>query len=82
VCGEIAGEPGGAILLLGMGYRRLSMNAYNLRKINWVVRNVNLSECRDLLARALTASDHSHVFAHLNSFLEEKGMGGLTRAGS
>lgn len=82
VCGEIAGEPGGAILLMGMGYRRLSMNAHNLRKINWVIRNVNLVEARHLLSCALTASTHQEVYALINQYLEQKGLGGLIRAGS
>jgi phosphotransferase system enzyme I (PtsP) len=81
VCGEIAGEPGGAILLMAMGYRKLSMNAFNLRKINWVIRNVNLQESRTLLSYALTADSHEEVFAHINQYLEHKDLGGLVRAG-
>lgn len=82
VCGEIAGEPGGAILLVAMGYRKLSMNAHNLRKINWVIRNVSLIDSRALLNKALTASTHEEVFSHLNQYLEQRGLGGLIRAGS
>ncbi|MBU3021131.1 phosphoenolpyruvate--protein phosphotransferase [Aestuariibacter sp. A3R04] len=82
VCGEIAGEPGGAILLVAMGYRKLSMNAHNLRKINWVIRNVSLHDSRMLLTKALTASAHEEVFSHINQYLEHRGLGGLVRAGS
>lgn len=82
VCGEIAGEPGGAILLLGMGYRKLSMNAFNIRKINWLIRNVSLDECKSLLACALTADSQEQVFTHINQYLEQKGLGGLIRAGA
>ena len=82
VCGEIAGEPGGAILLMGMGYRKLSMNAHNLRKINWVVRNVSLEESKQLLIKTLTASTHEEVFVYINQYLEQRGLGGLVRAGS
>ena len=82
ICGEIAGEPAGAILLMGMGYRRLSMNAFNLRKINWLIRKVTLSESKQLLSLALTSMTHEEVFAHLNEYLETKGLGGLIRAGA
>ncbi len=81
VCGEIAGEPGGALLLMGMGYRRLSMNAYNLRRINWVVRNSAMRECQQLAAMALTADNAQDVFHTLNEYLEQRGMAGLVRAG-
>ncbi len=82
VCGEIAGEPGGAILLMGMGYRKLSMNAFNIRKINWLIRNVSLEESKGLLACALTAHSQEDVFRHINQYLERKGLGGLIRAGA
>jgi len=67
---------------MAMGYRRLSMNAHNVRKINWVIRNVSLAESCELLSCALTAQTHSEVFEHINQYLENKGLGGLVRAGS
>jgi phosphotransferase system, enzyme I, PtsP len=82
ICGEIAGEPAGAILLMGMGYRRLSMNAFNLRKINWLIRKVTLEESKHLLSQALNSVSHEEVFGHLNDYLETKGLGGLIRAGA
>ncbi|MCZ8529405.1 phosphoenolpyruvate--protein phosphotransferase [Alteromonas sp. PRIM-21] len=82
ICGEIAGEPAGALLLMGMGYRRLSMNGFNLRKINWLIRKVTLDECKQLLALALTSVSQDEVFVHLNQYLETKGLGGLIRAGA
>tara|TARA_Y100000296_G_scaffold42434_1_gene48864 strand:+ start:413 stop:2704 length:2292 start_codon:yes stop_codon:yes gene_type:complete len=81
ICGEIAGEPAGALLLMGMGYRRLSMNGFNLRKINWLIRKVTLDECKQLLSLALTSANQDEVFVHLNQYLETKGLGGLIRAG-
>ncbi|MHC6647839.1 phosphoenolpyruvate--protein phosphotransferase [Alteromonas sp. HB246098] len=82
ICGEIAGEPAGALLLMGMGYRRLSMNGFNLRKINWLIRKVTLDECKQLLSLALTSVSQDEVFVHLNQYLETKGLGGLIRAGA
>ena len=82
ICGEIAGEPAGALLLMGMGYRRLSMNGFNLRKINWLIRKVTLDECKQLLSLALTSVSQEEVFVHLNQYLEIKGLGGLIRAGA
>ena len=82
ICGEIAGEPAGALLLMGMGYRRLSMNGFNLRKINWLLRKVTLSECKQLLSLALTSSSQQEVFTHINEYLETKELAGLIRAGA
>ena len=53
ICGELAGTPIGAVLLMAMGYDVLSMNATNLPKVKWVIRNIKRSHARRLLARVL-----------------------------
>mgnify|MGYP000350849226 CR=1 FL=1 len=82
VCGEIAGEPAGAIVLMAMGYRKLSMNAHSVRKINWVVRNTCLSDIETLLPSILAAAEPQDVHAIVNQYLEKQGLGGLVRAGN
>lgn len=82
VCGELAGEPSGALILMAMGYRKLSMNAHSLRKINWVIRNVSVTELEDLLANILSCAGPTAVQEIVDQYLEMKGLGGLVRAGS
>lgn len=82
VCGELAGEPSGALILMAMGYRKLSMNAYSLRKINWVIRNVSVSELEALLSEILSCAGPDNVKKIVDQYLEQKGLGGLVRAGS
>jgi phosphotransferase system enzyme I (PtsP) len=82
ICGELAGEPGGALLLMAMGYRKLSMSPHNLRKIKWVMRNVNLQEAELVMAEALAVDTPGQVLELLNRYLEQNGLGGLVRAGS
>jgi len=53
ICGELAGTPIGAVLLMAMGYNVLSMNATNLPKVKWVMRNIKRSDARRMLARVL-----------------------------
>lgn len=81
VCGELAGEPAGALLLLAMGYRRLSMNAHSLRKINWVIRNTSIDDAKSLLLQVLSEDTAQSVKTAVNSYLERKQLGGLVRAG-
>lgn len=81
VCGELAGEPGGAILLLAMGYRKLSMNSHNLLKIKWVVRSVSLEKTQSMLERVLSMQHPRQVKNEVNQYLESIGLGGLVRAG-
>lgn len=81
VCGEMAGHPLGAILLLAMGYDALSMNAASIPRIKWVVQNIRQAEAEDLLRRALKMDDSAHIYRLLEQAVEKAGLGGLLRAG-
>ncbi|GAC16802.1 phosphoenolpyruvate--protein phosphotransferase [Aliiglaciecola lipolytica] len=81
VCGELAGEPGGIILLLAMGYNKFSMNSHNLLKIKWVIRSVTVAQARVLLKEVLSCDDPKQVREQVNQYLDSVGLGGLVRAG-
>jgi phosphoenolpyruvate-protein phosphotransferase (PTS system enzyme I) len=63
VCGEMASDPVGAVLLLGLGYRRLSVSPPAIPLIKWVVRNVPEAAAREAAQSALEASDTAGVIA-------------------
>ena len=42
VCGEMAGDPASALLLMAMGVDSLSMNLGSLLKIKWMIRKYSL----------------------------------------
>ncbi|NQZ86330.1 MAG: phosphoenolpyruvate--protein phosphotransferase [Colwellia sp.] len=81
LCGELASEPAGALLLLAMGYDTLSMNAHNIAKIKWVIRHVDFTAVKMMLAHVLTISTSKQVHSYLNEQLEQFGLGGFVRAG-
>ena len=81
VCGELAGEPGGVVLLVAMGYRKLSMNNRNLLKVKWVVRSLHLQQAQELLVEVLALHNPQDVRQKVNLYLESIGLGGLVRAG-
>ncbi len=81
VCGEMAGNPAAAILLLGMGIDSLSMNGGSLPAVKWVIRSISSARARELLQIALRCEKSSEIKALLNNALEEMGLGGLVRAG-
>src|SRR5699024_385026 len=47
VCGELAGDPSGALLLMGMGFDALSMTASSLPKVRAAIRRVPLAAARE-----------------------------------
>jgi phosphotransferase system enzyme I (PtsP) len=81
VCGEMAGDPASAILLVGMEVDSLSMSVANLPRIKWVVRNFTSGRAKRLLAEALSYESAVTIRSNLNAVLEDAGLGGLVRAG-
>jgi phosphotransferase system, enzyme I, PtsP len=82
VCGELAGDPMGAVLLLGMGIDVLSMSAGSLPRIKWVIQSFQQTDARQLLVAALECRRPMQIRTMLSQALEERGLGGLIRAGS
>ncbi len=50
VCGEIAGKPLTALMLLGMGYTRFSMNPLSIAEVKRVFTNIHFSKIRKISA--------------------------------
>lgn len=81
VCGEMAGEPLGALLLVGLGYRTLSMNGHSVARIKYLLRRIGQEEAGQLASKVLTARTAGEVRQWASIFLEERGLGGLIRGG-
>ncbi|MGI2257808.1 phosphoenolpyruvate--protein phosphotransferase [Shewanella sp. GXUN23E] len=77
VCGELAGEPMGALLLVAMGYDRLSMNQGSLAMINYLMRRVSCEELQNLLQQVLSQTDGQDVREVVRAFLISLGLGNL-----
>ncbi len=74
ICGELAGDPMGAVLLLAMGYDILSMNATSLPKVKNALRNLRLDEARELLQAVMAMDRAEEIHDHLVDFLAAHGM--------
>ncbi|ABL99071.1 phosphoenolpyruvate--protein phosphotransferase [Shewanella amazonensis] len=72
VCGELAGEPMGALLLVAMGYDELSMNQGSLAKINYLLRRVERSELEQLLALVMQMSNGQDVRELVREYLDTR----------
>ena len=74
VCGEMAGDPAGALLLLGMGVDALSMSPASLARVKLAIRSFTLQRARSLLDEALGMEDGFAIHRLLNGALEEAGV--------
>ncbi len=79
VCGEMAGDPGAAILLMAMGYKVLSMNINALSRVKSVIRNISFQQAEELLYRALQAEDSETVKSMIDMELYNAGVERLLR---
>lgn len=76
VCGEMAGDPAGALLLLGMGVDALSMSSSNLARVKFVIRSFTQQQARRLLDEALEMEDGFAIYRLLSGALGEAGVYG------
>jgi len=72
ICGELAGEPIGVLILAAMGFNRFSMNHRNLAKIKWLLRRIDLSELKLLLPEILACQSPKQVRLQVQRFLDQK----------
>jgi phosphotransferase system enzyme I (PtsP) len=69
LCGEIANQPAIALLLLGMGFNGLSINASALPAVKWAVRHNSSERMRHLAEQALRC-DRSAAITRLLDAME------------
>ncbi len=80
ICGEMAGDPGAAVLLMAMGFDILSMNAANLLKVKSVIRSVSLEAAQDLLDQVMQMDDAQMIRSAVDLTLYNAGVDRLLRS--
>jgi signal transduction protein with GAF and PtsI domain len=71
VCGEMASEPLGAFLLIGLGYHALSVAPPALPYVKWVVRQIAHAQAQRAAEAALAARGADQVLDVLRLALAE-----------
>jgi len=74
ICGEMAGDPASAVLLLALGFDSLSMNATNLPKVKWLLRQISKSMATELLERLLKMDNPQVIYSTLQLELRNLGL--------
>ncbi|WMS85757.1 phosphoenolpyruvate--protein phosphotransferase [Pleionea litopenaei] len=81
LCGEMAGDPMAVLVLLGMQYDALSMNARSIPKIKKIVQNFSLDEAKAITEQVLQTDKAKDIHDILFQNLLSKDLAGLVRAG-
>lgn len=69
VCGQMAGEPDSALLLVGMGVEELSMSPVHIPKVKQVIRQHSHEELRALAEKVLKLTTAAEVKSELERTL-------------
>jgi phosphoenolpyruvate-protein phosphotransferase (PTS system enzyme I) len=69
VCGEMAGQPLEAVLLVGLGYRELSMAPSAIPRVKAALRSVREADARSLVTRCLGLATSGEIAALVRSEL-------------
>ena len=80
ICGEMAGDPGAAVLLMAMGFDVLSMNASSLLRVKSVIRDVSLKSAKNLLDKVLGMDDPQLIRSAVDLTLYNAGVDRLLRS--
>ncbi len=80
ICGELAGDPLAAVLLLAMGYDVLSMNATSLLMVKKVLRSISSEDASHMLSEVMAMDDAQRIHDRLEQFIADRGMGQFIHA--
>ncbi|WP_339732113.1 phosphoenolpyruvate--protein phosphotransferase [uncultured Pseudomonas sp.] len=82
ICGEMAGDPACAVLLMAMGFDGLSMNATNLPKVKWLLRQISLGKAQELLSQVMNIDNPQVIHSTLQLALRNLGLGRMINPAS
>jgi phosphotransferase system enzyme I (PtsI) len=72
VCGEMAGDPNFAPLLLGLGVDSLSMAPPSIPAVKFLVRAMKMSDAKSLASQALSMTSAREIFAKCQQFYRNR----------
>jgi len=71
MCGEMAGDPAYALVLLALGLDELSMNPADIPKVKRMIRSARVSEAKKMLAEAMSFSAHDEIERYVLEYMHE-----------
>lgn len=74
VCGEIAGDPLGSIMLLSLGYKCLSMNYSELARVKYICRRVSFADLQKIGQIALTLDNSAKIRSLYREYAANQGL--------
>lgn len=74
VCGEMAGDPVTAVLLMGLGVRSFSLSAPNIPRVKEAIRHSSLAQATLIAEQVLSMDSAQEIGAYMMKVQEELGL--------
>jgi phosphotransferase system enzyme I (PtsI) len=72
MCGEMAGDPASAIVLLGLELDQLSMTSFSIPEIKNIIRNVNFKEAREVVHTIMKMNFSQEIDDYVKDWMEDR----------
>jgi phosphotransferase system enzyme I (PtsI) len=72
MCGEMAGDPDAAVVLLGLGLDEFSMGAVGIPEVKRIVRSVALSEAEEIVGNILEMRSADEIDKYVRETMENR----------
>jgi phosphotransferase system enzyme I (PtsI) len=72
MCGEMAGDPHAAVILLGLGLDEYSMSAIGIPAIKRIIRSVTITEAEELVGTIMEMKSSKEIDGHVRSWMEKR----------
>ena len=80
ICGEMAGDPLSAVLLMAMGFNTLSMSSSNILRVRKAICNVAMSDAQILLEQVLKMNNPLIVKSWIEYYFKTHGLGDMVKS--
>jgi phosphotransferase system enzyme I (PtsI) len=74
MCGEMAGDPVAALILLGLGLDEFSMSASSIPQVKKIIRSVSFEQAKAVADKAMTMQTGAEIRQYVQDTLKELGI--------
>lgn len=79
VCGEMAGDPLSAVILMAMGFNTLSMSSSNILRVRKAICHIPMTDAQHLLDQALKLNNPLMVKSLIEHYFKTHGLGDMVK---
>ncbi|TVQ40645.1 MAG: phosphoenolpyruvate--protein phosphotransferase [Spirochaetaceae bacterium] len=72
MCGEMAGDPLAALILLGLGLDEFSMSASGIPEVKRIIRSVSMSEAEEMVGNVMEMKSFEEVGGFVRDVMEKR----------